>query len=151
MTTFADELLTVLGRTGHHHTNRLFGIKQRDRLGHLWMLGKTGSGKSTLLTHLMAQDLHARRGFMLIDPHGDLVETVLDLVPPARVIDTIYFHPADVAYPLAFNPLAAIPGITAHLQASGLLMVFKKAWPEFWGPRMEYVLHTRLLRLVSLR
>src|SRR5919109_1729294 len=87
---------------------------------------------------------------MLIDPHGDLVESVLDLVSPDRVADTIYFNPADAVYPLAFNPLAHIPGIPAHLQAAGLLAVFKKAWPEFWGPRMEYVLHTSLLTLVSL-
>jgi hypothetical protein len=34
--------------------------------------------------------------------------------------DTIPFNPADMAYPLAFNPLAQAPGIPAHLQAAGL-------------------------------
>jgi hypothetical protein len=148
--TDADALLTVLGRTGHHPTDRRFGITPHDRLGHLGRWGKTGTGQSTLLTHLMAQDLRARRGFMLIDPPGDLVETVLDRVPPARVHDTSSFHPAAVAYPLAFNPLAAIPGLAAHLHASGLLTVLKQAGPEFWGPRLAYVLHTSLLTLVSL-
>jgi hypothetical protein len=48
------------------------------------------------------------------------VEAILGLVPPSRMADTIYFDPADMAYPLAFNLLARAPGIQAHLQAAGL-------------------------------
>jgi hypothetical protein len=34
---------------------------------------------------------------MLINPHGDLVATALDLVRPSRLTDTMYFNPADTA------------------------------------------------------
>jgi hypothetical protein len=117
----------------------------------MWMLGKTGTGKSTLLKHLILSDLRAGRGCMVIDPHGDLVETILDLVPSSRVADTIYFNPADTAYPLALNPLDRTLGLPAPLLATGLLSALKKAWPEFWGPCMEYVLRSSLLTLFRIQ
>jgi hypothetical protein len=115
----------------------------------MWVLGKTGAGKSTLLTNLIYEDMQAGRGLMVIDPHGDLVEALLDLVPLHRVPDTIYFNPADTSYPLAFNPLDCTSGLSASLVASGMLSVLKKTWPEFWGPRLEYVLRTSLVTLLS--
>jgi hypothetical protein len=151
MRSSSEQSLSILGKTRHHGRSRLVGIKQTDRLGHLWILGKTGTGKSTLLTRLIASDLHANRGLMLIDPHGDLVETVLDLVPPSRVADTMYFNPADTAYPFALNPLDTTDALPAPLLASALLSVLKKAWPEFWGPRLEYVLRSSLLTLFSIK
>ena len=141
----------MLGTTTHRGTHRRFGITQRDRLGHMWILGKTGTGKSTLLKHLIRADLLAGRGCMVLDPHGDLVEAILDLVPAHRVQDTIYFNPADTAHPLAFNPLDLAAGLPAPLVAAGLLGVLKKSWPEFWGPRMEYVLRSSLLTLLGFR
>jgi hypothetical protein len=51
----------------------------------MWVLGKTRAGKSTLLTNLIYEDMQAGRGLMVIDPPGDLVEALLDLVPPHRV------------------------------------------------------------------
>jgi Type IV secretion-system coupling protein DNA-binding domain len=151
MTSSSTQDLTILGKTDHHGHSHPFGITQADRLGHLWILGKTGTGKSTLLTRLIAADLHANRGLMLIDPHGDLVETMLDLVPPSRVVDTIYINPADTAYPFALKPIDTTAGLSPSLMASALLSVLKKAWPDFWGPRLEYVLRSSLLSLFSLK
>jgi hypothetical protein len=142
--------LSLFARTDYRGEGRLFGIKQRDRLAHMYILGKTGTGKSTLLQHLMVSDLEAGRGFALIDPHGDLVEDMLDLVPPTRVADVIYFNPADQAHPIGFNPLDPRSGGRPELVVSGVLDVFKKTWPEFWGPRMEYVLRNALLTLTEV-
>ena len=69
---------------------------------------------------------------VVIDPHGDLVEAMLDLVPPHRVQEIIYFNPADTAYPLAFNPLDCTTSLPASLVASSMLSVLKKTWPAFW-------------------
>jgi hypothetical protein len=68
MTASSAHDLTGLGKTGHHGHARLFGITPSDRLGHVWILRKTGTGKSTPLIRLIAEDLHAGRGLMLIDP-----------------------------------------------------------------------------------
>ena len=93
--------------------------------------------QSTLLTNLIYADMQAGRGLMVIDPHGDLGESLLNLVPPHRGPETIYFNPADTSYPLAFNPLDCTTGLPSSLVASGMLAVLKKTWSEFWEPRME--------------
>ena len=149
MSQLLNAVPSVLGQNIYHGRHSLIKIAQHDRLGHMWVLGKTGAGKSTLLTNLIYEDMQAGRGLMVIDPHGDLVESLLDLVPPNRVSDTIYFNPADTSYPLAFNPLDCTAGLSASLVASGMLAVLKKTWPEFWGPRMEYVLRSSLVSLLN--
>ena len=79
--------ISYFARTNFRRANTPFGIKQADRLSHLYMLGKTGVGKSTLIETLAMQDLAAGRGFALIDPHGDLVERVWANAPPPSVIE----------------------------------------------------------------
>jgi type IV secretory pathway VirB4 component len=126
MTSQHNSEVSVLGESVYHGRRSLIGITQPDRLGHMWVLGKTGTGKSTLLTNLISADMQAGRGLMVIDPHGDLVEALLDLVPHHRVLETIYFNLADTAYPLALNPLDCMTGLQAPLVASGILAVLKK-------------------------
>jgi hypothetical protein len=46
----------------------------------------------------------------LIDPHGDLADTVLGHVPRHRTNETIAFDARDREFPLAFNPLACTHG-----------------------------------------
>lgn len=143
-----EATISQLGEATYRARRWRFGIRQQDRLGHMWVLGKTGTGKSTLLHNLMAQDLDCGRGFMLIDPHGDLVERTLDMVPAKRVHDTLYFNPADTGHPIAFNVLDLI-GLSPELMTSGILGALRKTWPDFWGPRMEYVLRSSILTLLE--
>ena len=51
------------------------------RRRYLYVVGQTSTGKSTLLLNLIAQDLAAGQGLAVLDPHGDLAETVLLHVP----------------------------------------------------------------------
>ena len=41
----------------------------------------------------------------LIDPHGDLADTVLANIPKSRTNDIIFFDPSDTEYPIGFNML----------------------------------------------
>ena len=75
--------ISWLGRLRFRNSRTRFGIRQSDRLSHLYVVGKTGVGKSTLLAQLALQDIEAGRGIALIDPHGDLARRVLALAPPA--------------------------------------------------------------------
>src|SRR5690349_7121912 len=50
------------------------------RYEHLAILGKTGSGKSSLLKHFCVQDIHAGRGFVFFDLHGDTVPELLQAI-----------------------------------------------------------------------
>src|SRR5947199_6407919 len=96
---------TPVGTTNWRNTNWPFSIKDADRLGHIYVIGKTGVGKSTLLLNMAISDIQKGKGLCIIDPHGDIAETILDCVPPERLDDVIYFNPKDIEYPIAFNPL----------------------------------------------
>ena len=126
-----------------------FGIGRETRRLHTYVVGKTGTGKSTLLAGIARQDLLAGRGLALLDPHGDLSEQLLTFVPPSRLDDVVYFNPADVEFPVGYNPLRIGPGGDRSLVASTVLSVLRKLHGEFWGPRMEHILKHALLALLE--
>ena len=145
----SDTQVTYFAKTNYRDAQRRFGIRQADRLAHMYLLGKTGTGKSTLLETMIRQDLSAGQGLALLDPHGDLVEKILVRMPEERTADLIYFNVPDRAIPLGFNPLERVPRSQRALAASQLLEVFKKLWSEFWGPRTEHILRNALLALLD--
>ena len=120
-----------------------------DRRQHIYTVGKSGTGKTTLLRNLILQDIEAGRGVGVIDPHGDLAEELLDHIPRHRIEDVAYFNPADGEYPVGFNLLGNVPPDRRHLVASGIVSVFKSIWPEFWGPRLEYILYACVAALLD--
>ena len=126
-----------------------FGIKTDDRRRHMYIVGKTGMGKSTLMENMVIQDMINGKGIALVDPHGDLVEKILDYVPNNRVNDVVYFNPADIDYPIAFNILESVDTRYKHLVASGLMGVFTKIWANMWSARMEYILNNSILALLD--
>lgn len=140
--------LTPLGITNWRNQQQLFGIKNIDRFGHLYCLGKTGVGKSSLLLNMAISDIEQGRHFCLIDPHGDIAEKLLHYIPAERLDDVIYFNPKDVEYPIGFNPLKGVHPNYHHLVVSGLISTFKRIWAENWGPRLEYILRFSLLTLL---
>ncbi len=144
-----DNNILVLGQTNYRDIHRRFGIKKADRRRHTYIVGKTGMGKSTLLLNCIVQDIWAGNGVALLDPHGDLADSVLDYIPPKRINETVYFNPADTEFPIAFNPLFHSDPAQRHLVASGVVQVFKKIWPDSWGPRLEYVLRNAILALLE--
>src|SRR5438552_14890677 len=146
----AENRITALAATNFRNDHRRFGIKRADRRAHIYVIGKTGTGKSTLIANLARQDLVYGEGFALLDPHGDLAEHVLRLVPEERQADFIHCTVTDTAHPLAFNPLECSQLASKPLVASGLISVLKKIWAESWGPRMEYILRNALLALLDL-
>jgi hypothetical protein len=147
--TQSDNSVSHFGRINFRNKGTLFGIKQADRLSHMYVIGKTGTGKSTLLETLVMQDIAHGRGMMLIDPHGDLAERVARAVPAHRRGDVIYFNVPDPAQPFGYNPLKHVREDKIPLAASGLMEAFKKMWPDAWGVRMEHVLRHALLTLLE--
>lgn len=144
-----ESSITPFAITDFRDVKRCFGIKDKNRSGHMYILGKTGTGKSTLIQNMAASDIRRGHGMALIDPHGDLVEAVLASIPKCRIKDVIYFNPADLEYPIAFNPLEDVEPDKRHLVVSGLISVFKKIWADFWGPRMEHILRNAIFTLLE--
>ena len=108
-------------------------LAPEERQRHLYVVGQTGTGKSTLLLNLIAQDLASGAGLALLDPHGDLAETVLLHVPRHRPNDLVYVNPADSARPIGFNPLSAVPEDLKPIVADGVVSAFRHVWRRAGG------------------
>lgn len=147
--TYDTHSITAIGVTNYRNTNQRFGIKDKDRLAHIFCIGKTGVGKSTLLTNMALSDIHKGKGLAVIDPHGDVAEKLVASIPIHRKQDLIYFNPSDLAHPTAFNPLHEVHPNYHSLVASGLVSVFKKIYADSWGPRMEHILRFCFLTLLE--
>ena len=135
--------------TAFRNERKKFGIKTDDRRRHMYVIGKTGMGKTVMLKNMVIQDIREGRGVAFIDPHGEAAEELLDYIPSHRTNDVIYFNPADLAYPIAFNIMEKVGAEHRHLVSSGLMGVFKKIWPDVWSARMEYILNNSILALLS--
>src|ERR1700733_5758340 len=122
-------------RTNFHNHNRLFGIRQADRLSHMYIIGKTGVGKSSLLETLALGDLRAGRGFALIDPHGDLATRVASVAMTEQTRKVVYLDAPNLQQRFGYNPLRQVRHDKIPLAASGLLETFHKLWPDAWGVR----------------
>lgn len=124
-----------------------FGLMDRDRRHHCYVIGKTGTGKTTLLKNLIAQDIEAGRGLGILDPHGDLSLELLDLIPSRRIEDVAYFDPADEEFSSGFNIFQTKDD--PHLLASGIVSSLKAQWRDSWGPRLEYILYAAVAALLE--
>jgi len=143
------EEITRFAKTNFRSREVAFGIKTDDRRRHMYIIGKTGMGKTNLLENLVIQDIRNGHGVAYVDPHGDTAEKLIQMIPPERIKDVIYFNPADQDFPIAFNVLERVDPEYRHLIASGLVSVFKKLWADSWGPRLEYILRNAILALLE--
>jgi len=141
--------ITYFGKTNFRSSDNIFGIKRKDRRQHMYILGKSGTGKSVLLSNLIVQNIQNGEGVCVVDPHGELVEEILGLIPENRIKDVIYFNPADTDFHIGFNVLQIDDPKYKHLVASGLMGIFTKIWANAWSSRMEYILSNAILALLD--
>lgn len=118
--------LTVLGNTDYRGEKIRFGIKEEDKFRHMYIVGKTGTGKSTFMANLLKSDMIAGKGLALLDPHGELVDQVLEHIPKNRINDVILFDVSDSDFPIGFNLLQGSTEEEKNLIASGVVSTFKK-------------------------
>ncbi len=146
--------VTYLGKVDFRNKELTFGIKEKDRTKHMYIIGKSGMGKSTLLENLAIQDINNGEGICVIDPHGSMAEKLLDHIPESRIKDVVYFAPFDGEYPIGLNMLEKVTPDKRFLVANGLMSAFKKIFTDGDGKgtfsaRMEYVLNNIILALLE--
>ncbi len=141
--------LSLFAETNFRHIKQKFGIKNEDRSKHMYFIGKTGMGKSNVLKNMAISDIRSGKGIGVVDPHGDLIEEILDFIPSERMNDVIVFDPSDRKNPIAFNPLESVDPDYKGLVCSGLISIFQKIWAYSWGPRLEHILRNTLLALLD--
>ncbi len=140
---------TPIGISNFRWSKIPFWIGSSDRRRHVYIIWKTWMGKSTLLENMIIDDIKKGRWVAVIDPHGDLAETVIWHIPKARTNQTIIFDPSDVNSPIAFNMLDWVSAEHRPLVASGLVWIFKKIFWESWWPRLEHILRNTILALLE--
>jgi hypothetical protein len=125
----------------------------------MYIVGGTGNGKTTLLLYSILQDINNGQGIAVIDPHGDLAETILHHIPKERMDDVIYMNPDDLAYPIGVNLLELTPGLEGDdllrendLITESTISVLRKIFSEddSGGHRIEYVLRNTIQTALTM-
>ena len=142
-------LLTVLGNTDYRGDKITFGIRQEDKFRHMYIVGKTWTGKSTFISNMIVSDIHTWNGLCVLDPHGELVDNILDSIPSNRINDVILFDISDTEYPIGFNLLQAENEDEKNRIASWVVATFQKLFDNSWGPRLEYILRNVVLTVID--
>jgi len=127
----------------------IFGIKRNDRRRHMYLIGKSGVGKSKLLELLIRQDIANGHGLCLMDPHGDVIDNVLDFIPENRIQDVVLIDPSDMNWPASFNPIINVAPEMKHQVTQGLIEVMEKQFGANWTPRLEHVFRFTCLALLD--
>ncbi len=143
---------TIFAENHYGGNTTQIGLTQDERRRHMYILGATGTGKTTLLLSMIQQDIENGKGLCLIDPHGDLVEDILHIIPKNRIKDVVFFNPDDIGYPTGINLLELTPGLKGEeairekeFIAESIISLFHKIYTEkYSGPRMEYILRNTI-------
>lgn len=144
-----DPGTSMFGITNYHNNFQKFGIMRADRRRHLYAVGKSGTGKTKLLELLIQSDIMAGHGVAVLDPHGDLVDNILRMVPKERIDDVILFDPGDTEFPISFNPLEKVDEKYKMQITIGFIDIFKKLFGNNWSDRLEHVLRYTTLALLD--
>lgn len=154
-----QELSVLLGENHHHGVITPIGLTEAERERHVYIIGGTGNGKTTLLQYAIVQDIRSGKGVAVIDPHGDLAETLLRHIPEERVNDVIYMNPDDLAHPIGVNLLELPEGLEGDdllrekdIVTESTISVLRKIFSEddSGGHRIEYVLRNTIQTALTL-
>lgn len=142
-----------LGQSTFRGQSKPIYIQDDDRRRHMYIIGKTGVGKSELLKQMILQDIHEGKGVGVIDPHGDLIEDILQMIPPERSEDVILFDPSDAERPLGLNMLEYYTEDDKHFIASSIIGLMYKLYDPnktgIIGPRFEHAIRNAMLTVMA--
>jgi len=138
-----------LGTSTYRGVKREVFISESDRQRHMYIVGKTGTGKTELLKDLIMQDIRAGSGICFMDPHGDAIEDLLQMIPPERAEDVIYFNPGDSERPMGLNLLEAKTEDQKHFVSTAVINMMYKLFDPYKtgivGPRFEHAVRNAML------
>ena len=126
-------------------------LKEKDRQRHVYIIGQTGVGKSVLQANMAIQDIQQGRGLCVIDPHGDLIDTLLSHVPPERAEDVIVFDPSDFERPLGLNMLEYNTPEQKTFVVNEMINIFDRLYDlkTSGGPMFEQYMRNALMLVME--
>ena len=138
----------LLGENDHAGQTIPVRLSAEQRTRHTHIIGASGTGKSTLLFNFIRQDIENGEGIAVLDPHGDLIDRILGIIPPERINDVVLLDPADESHSVGFNILSAHSHLEKNLLASDLIAVFQRLSTS-WGDQMNSVLQNAILAFLE--
>jgi hypothetical protein len=123
-------------------------LSHQERVRHMHIVGASGTGKSTLLFNLIREDIDRGEGLAVLDPHGDLIERILSVVPKERIGDVVLLDPSDEEFSVGFNILSAHSDLEKTVLASDLISAFERLSTS-WGDSMNAVLRNAILAFLE--
>lgn len=141
----------VIGKNVYRGKTTEVRIAPEDRRRHIYSIGMTGTGKSALLQEMARQDIVNGFGVGIVDPHGDLAENLLSIVPASRIKDVVFFNPADTERPIGLNMLEANTVHEQDFAIQEMIMIFYKLVtdPSMIGPMFEHNMRNAMLTLMA--
>lgn len=141
-----------LGVSRYRGVDRKIYLGDEDRRRHVYVIGKTGVGKSQLLEEMVIQDIKNGKGVAVVDPHGDLIDGILERMPPERAEDVIYFDPSDSERPMGLNMLEAKTEEQKHFVVTSIVGLMYKLYDPMKtgiiGPRFEHAIRNAMLTIM---
>lgn len=138
----------ILGENSHLGETKKVTLSPDQRVCHTHVIGASGTGKSTFLLNLILQDIKNGEGVAVLDPHGDLIDTILEHIPEERFKDVIIFDPSDEEYVIGFNILSAHSDLEKNLLSSDLVAVFRRLSTS-WGDQMTSVMGNAVIAFLE--
>ncbi len=140
---------TAVGICHYAGKDQIISIPPTVRLRSTHIVAKQGMGKSTLLEHMILGDLASGEGVAVLDPHGDLVRRMLQLIPEQHVERCILFFPADQEWIPLWNPLQPVANQDLDRTANDLVSAIKNI-VDGWGDRLESILRHAFSALLRI-
>ncbi len=140
----------LLGYNVYRGVKTPIRMLRNDRTRHHYCIGKSGSGKSVFLSWMARQDIINGDGLCVVDPHGDLIEELIQFVPKERAKDVVIFNPGDMERPMGLNILEAKTPEQQDLASSQATEIFIKIFgDEIFGPRIQHYFRNACLTLME--
>ena len=141
----------LLGKNVYRDAETKIYLQKNDRRRHLYAIGQTGVGKSGLLTEMARQDIENGEGVCIVDPHGELIEDLLNYIPDERREDVILFDPADVEKPLGLNLLEYDQPEQKTFVINEMINIFDKLYDlkQTGGPMFEQYMRNAMLLVME--
>ena len=141
-----------IGKSVYRGIDRPVYLSDEDRQRHVYIVGATGTGKSWLMRDMIMQDIRAGHGVCFIDVH-DTYEQIMELMPPERAEDVIYFDPSNTARPMGLNIMEAYTEEQKHYIVASIIGLFYKLYDPHQtgivGPRLEHNIRNAMLTVMA--
>lgn len=150
-TDLPDKGLLAVGNVSYRNEEKkVYFADVKDRRRHFYYIGQTGTGKSWFMKGMIAQDIANGEGVAVIDPHGELVDDILALIPKERVDDVVLFEPFDLERPCGLNMLEYDSPEQKDFAVQEMIAIFMKLFPpEIIGPMFEHYMRNAMLALMA--